>query len=172
SDSGCNVGDEFNGGSVEVAGVEVNVEHQFLLAGFSVPLGLAYTYTESAFQESFISGFSQWGEVQQGDELPYLPEHQARLYTGVQANDFDILANIKYTDEMRDLPGQASFDENQSTPELLVVDLSASYYFDDNWTAQLTIDNILDTLEPVSYRPFGARPNKPRTTTATVKYRF
>ena len=40
------------------------------------PVSFVYTFTETAFQESFVSGFSQWGDVVKGDELPYVPEHQ------------------------------------------------------------------------------------------------
>ncbi len=172
NDSGCNIGDEFNAGRVEVGGVEASVEQVWQLQDYAFPLGVTYTYTESAFQESFQSGFSQWGVVQQGDELPYLPEHQARIYAGVRGVSWDILASLKYVDEMRDLPGQDSFDENEYTPALTTLDLSASYFINDNWTTQLVIDNVTDEQEPVSYRPFGARPNKPRTIVATVKYRF
>ncbi|NRB38895.1 MAG: TonB-dependent receptor [Pseudomonadales bacterium] len=164
--------DEFNGGRAEIGGVEVNLEQTYQFSDMNIPLGLSYTYTESAFQESFESNFSQWDEVQKGDEMPYLPENQFRIYSGLKAMNWDILASIKYTDEMRDLPGQGAFDEHQYTQALTVIDLSASYFFNDGITLQLTADNITDEVLAVSYRPFGARPNKPRTFTGTVKFRF
>ncbi|MEE2749257.1 MAG: TonB-dependent receptor, partial [Pseudomonadota bacterium] len=79
SDSGCTVGDEFNGGKVQVAGMEFTLNHAMSWDRYRFPIEVVYTYTESAFQSSFQSGFSQWGVVDAGDELPYLPKHQARL---------------------------------------------------------------------------------------------
>lgn len=172
SETDCDDGDEFNGGRVEIAGVEISAEQLYTFNDVSIPLGLTYTYTESAFQESFVLNFSQWGEVQKGDALPYLPENQWRLYTGVKMMHWDLLASIKYSDEMRDLPGQGAMDEHQYTPALTTVDLSASYFVNDSLTLQMTADNITDEIEVVSYRPFGARSNKPRSVTGTVKYRF
>jgi len=178
SDTGCSVGDEFNGGSVEVSGLEALMNYQHELEGFTIPLELSYTYTESAFQENFEVNFGQWGKVNKGDELPYLPEHQLRFTTGLKAENWDLLATIKYISEMRDQPGQQSFKDEyaqngeQYTQALTTLDLSASYYIDDNWTTQLVLENITDETEAVSYKPFGARPNKPRAAVATIKYRF
>ena len=58
SDADCNPGDEFNGGSIEIAGAEFSGAKAFTLKdGLDLELSFNYTYTESAFQESFLSGF-------------------------------------------------------------------------------------------------------------------
>lgn len=172
SDSGCTVGDEFNGGNVEVAGMEVITRYSYNFDGFTIPLNVTYTYTDSAFQSSFESSFSQWGLVSKGDELPYLPEHQMRLETGVRAAKWDVLLAVKYTGEMREIAGQGDINAVSHLEPLTTLDISSSYHINNDWTVQFNIDNVADAQEIVSRRPFGARPNKPRTAIATVKYRF
>ena len=172
NDNSC-AGEEFNAGSVEVAGLEASVEQVVQTTNFAFPLGFSYTYTESAFQESFTTGFSQWKpDVQQGDALPYLPEHQGRLYAGIRAVSWDLLASLKHVSEMRDSASQGNIKDGIYTPALTTLDLSASYFFNDSWTLQMVVDNVTDEQEQVSYRPDGARPNKPRSVVGTVKYRF
>ncbi|MED5421093.1 MAG: TonB-dependent receptor, partial [Pseudomonadota bacterium] len=70
SDSVCGPGEEFSAGDVQIAGAELNVNyvHDFA-AGWSLPIAFVYTYTESAFQDSFLSDFPQWGSVVSGDQL-------------------------------------------------------------------------------------------------------
>lgn len=171
SDSGCNVGEEFNGDNAEIAGVEVFGEFVFEGDGdLSFPVSINYTYTESAFQTSFTSSFSQWGDVQRGDELPYLPEHVGRIQAGVKATYWDAFVAVNYQSEMRDQAGRENFDEVLHSDAFSTIDLSASWQPHSNWLVQMSIDNVTDKEAIVSWRPFGARPNKPRTLRARVKY--
>lgn len=173
SDSGCTGTEEFNGGNVEISGWEVIGQYEWSLdGGFSIPLSLSYTYSESAFQTSFTSDFSQWGVVDKGDELPYLPEHQGRIQIGLNADLWQVLLAYKHQDAMREIPGQASIYEAQHTDTLNTFDLSLTWYATESLTTQLTVDNLTDEEAIVSHRPFGARPNKPRTFNAGIKYDF
>ncbi len=173
SDSGCNVGEEFNGGSVEIAGVELLGDYTLLSGGeLEFPVNLSYTYTESAFQSSFTSTFPQWGAVTQGDRLPYLPEHVARLQVGVRAASWDAYLAVNYQSEMRDQASREDIDSVLHAEAYTTVDLSATWRAAPNWTLQLSLDNITDEAAIVSWRPFGARPNKPQSIRARVKYSF
>lgn len=182
SDEGCEAGEEFNGGSVEIAGVEITSAYTAdLNNGLLLPLSLVYTYTESAFQDSFYSGFSQWnpdlfdggyGSVVKGDELPYMPENQLRLQMGLMKLDWSIDLAVSYVDEMREVPGRGSFDEGTSTRAYTTVDLAGSYLFAESWQLKLVAENITDKQVIVSRRPFGARPNSPRLLKLGVSYRF
>ena len=79
SDTTCEPGSEFNGGEVEISGVELLLIHAIALSDtLSLEGSLAYTYTESEFATTFLSGFPQWGLVKEGDELPYIPEKSGR----------------------------------------------------------------------------------------------
>lgn len=172
SDSNCTVGDEFNGGEVEVAGLELTAADELKLANFLVPIEFVYTYTESAFQTSFESGFSQWGTVRASDELPYLPQHQARLNLGLEQDAWQLVGSIKYTDRSREVPGQGAFDSALSTESHTTLDLSAAWQALDDLNLKLIVENITDEQVIVSRRPFGARPSQPRSIKANMTWEF
>ncbi|CAA0094913.1 Fe(3+) dicitrate transport protein FecA [BD1-7 clade bacterium] len=176
SDPGCDLGDEFNGGSVQIAGLEAEASYIFDFDGILWPMSLTYTYTESAFQSSFDSTFSQWGNVDKGDELPYLPNNQLRFETGLNGTQWDVFMSVNYVGEMREVAGQSGSADTGAFTEklkpLTTVDLSASYFITDNWRVQMALDNVFNAEQIVSRRPFGGRPNKPFTASATVGYRF
>jgi len=173
SDADCNPGDEFNGGSIEIAGAEFSGAKAFTLKdGLDLELSFNYTYTESAFQESFLSGFSQWGLVNRGDELPYLPEHMGRVQLGLIAAEWQIYASVRSQSEMREEPGRGDIDSGLHAENYSVVDISATVQVNENWEVQMLLQNALDEEAIVSHRPFGARPNKPFTAIGRVKYSF
>ncbi|MDX1506333.1 MAG: TonB-dependent receptor, partial [Spongiibacter sp.] len=140
--------------------------------GLTGLLQLSYTYTESAFQTDFASTFSQWGDVEAGDELPYLPEHIGRLQVGMEASRWAAHIAVSHQSEMRDQAGKQSISQVAHTDAYTTVDTSASWFVNGAWTLQLSIDNLLDEEAVVSLRPFGARPNKPRTARLRAKYSF
>ncbi len=170
SDVDCTVGEEFNGGKVDIVGAEVSSNYATQLGAWKLPVGLTYTYTDSAFQHSFSSGFSQWGDVIAGDELPYLPQHQLRLEFGLSKAKWDLSLAVKYTSTMREKAGQGNINDESNIPEYSILDFATSYQLSKSIKLQMAIDNVLDEVSVVSRRPFGARPNKPRSFMATVKY--
>lgn len=172
SDPGCDVGDEFNGGAVEVSGAEFTMNYTATWRGWVFPVNVVYTYTESSFQDSFQSGFSQWGLVRRGDELPYTPEHQGRFQIGASRLNWSLDLAMKYIGKMREIPGQGGYDDGAFTRALTTWDLAASYELLDGVTVKLVGENITDEREIVSRRPFGARPNQPRTLIFGVNYQF
>ena len=169
-DSNCQPGDEYNGGEVEIAGVEitggvsVSLRDQFELA-----TNLTYTYTESAFQTTFLSEFSQWGLVQKGDALPYLPQHVAQIEASLATGRWDIIAAIKFQDEMREVPGYGRIGDELGTDGHKTLKLAATWYQSEKILLQIIAQNILNEAAIVSHRPFGARPNRPRSIVARIK---
>lgn len=172
SDSGCTVGDEFNGGAVQVAGMELTLNHAVNWDRYRFPLELVYTYTESAFQTSFESGFSQWGVVDAGDELPYLPKHQARVSSGIEFDRWNIVGAIRHTGTAREVPGQGRYVSERSTKAFTLLDLSLAWQATDTIQARLIGENLTDQQVIVSRRPFGARPSQPLTVKAAVRWDF
>jgi len=172
SDSDCDPDTEFSGGEVQIGGLELTGRYQWYLGDYQVPLSWVYTYTESAFQTSFESGFSQWGNVTEGDELPYTPNHQGRIQLSIHAADMGASLAAKYTGQMRELPGYGSFDPEESTEAFTTIDLSLYFQYADNMTARLVIENIRDEQIIVSRKPFGARPNAPRFAKLSLTYTY
>jgi Fe(3+) dicitrate transport protein len=165
--SGCAGGDvesEFDGGAVRVWGAELSASAEPRLAGtLSFPLAVAYTFTDSRFGGAFESDNPQWGEVEIGDRLPYVPRHQLSLTTAVRARRFELAATARSTGELRDVAGQGPIADGERIPGHTVFDLAAHALLGRLGELYLTVDNVADQAYLVSRRPYGARPGKPRT---------
>jgi Fe(3+) dicitrate transport protein len=173
SDFGCLADEEFSGGAVEIYGLETFAEYSTpLRERMTVSLKGSYTYTQSEFQDSFLSNFSQFGLVQAGDELPYLPEHLANLDLSLTSSLWELSANLKYQSKMREEPGSAGISSGLHADDYEVLDLSAKWFVSEPLTLQILVRNALDDRSIVSHRPFGARPNLPRTLILRAKYTF
>ena len=73
---------------------------------------------------------------------------------------------------MREVPGTGDIGEELHADDLTTLDLTISYQTTNALTLQIMLLNALDKAAIVSHRPFGARPNRPRSLVARVKYRF
>lgn len=161
---GGQIGDQFDGGKVEVGGFEMSADYTFAAAGFDIPIGLRYTWTMDAdFKNSFDSDFGPWGDVQVGDELPYIPEHQLRASAGLENQRFRANLAASYIGKMRTEAGQGAFIPQQSIDSHLVWDMIATWNFTDNFSTYIKVDNLLDETYVASSRPSGLRPGLPRT---------
>ena len=173
SDSGCQAGEEFNGGRVEIAGAEiVGWARLGLTQAVSLEFDATYTYSESAFQTGFLSQFPQWGLVRRGDELPYLPEHIGRASAKLLTGRWEASAAIRGQAQVREEPGYEAVEDGLHADGFLVLDLALSRRFGDTTLVQFLVGNATDEAAIVSHRPFGARPNRPRSLVARVKYAF
>ena len=173
SDPNCLPGSEFNGGQVEITGVEFSTLHAMSLpASIEMEVALSYTYTESEFGETFFSSFSQWGLVREGDALPYIPESMGNARVSLYRNDWSLEASVDSQSRMREVPGAGSISEDLHADHLTTVDLTVSYRASEKLTWQLLLLNAADEAAIVSHRPFGARPNRPRSLIGRVKYQF
>ena len=173
SDSDCDIGQEFSGGMVEVSGVEFLGEVEFALTDdWLLTSKLNYTYSDSEFEESFFSQFSQWGLVDKGDELPYIPKHVGRWQVALEGDRWSLDLALKYQHEMREEPGSGDIGSGLHSDSLTVLDIAVSRVVNDDLELKLLLRNAADKTAIVSHRPYGARPNQPRTLLAQVKYRF
>jgi Fe(3+) dicitrate transport protein len=166
------LGDEFNGGSVHSYGVEVGTTGELAAGPVRFPLGLGYTFQRSVFQEAFSSANPQWGDVEPGDELPYLPAHQVHVSAGVRARSWELAAAGRYSSSMRDVAGQGAADDIERTESTVVIDLVARYRAARYGELYVTVDNALDEAHITSRRPFGARPGVPRLVVLGYKNQF
>ena len=173
SDPNCVPGSEFNGGQVEITGIEFSALHAMSLpASVELELALSYTHTESEFGETFFSGFSQWGLVREGDELPYVPESTGNARVSFFRNDWSLEASVDFQSKMREVPGAGLINEDLHADDFTTIDLTVSYRASETLTWQLLLLNASDEAAIVSHRPFGARPNRPRSLIGRVKYQF
>ncbi|WP_206486294.1 TonB-dependent receptor [Thalassotalea sp. G2M2-11] len=170
---GDNLDAEFNSGAATVYGLELTMAHTFAVSRIvDMPLSLTYTLTESEFDASFASDFPMWGSIEEGDTLPYQPEHQLTVNAGLVANNWQVNFIARYVDDMLEASGDGVLLAGVKTQAHTVLDFSASYELGDMGNVYLKIDNVLDEQEIISRRPYGARPSKPQQVFIGYQYSF
>lgn len=163
---GTGSGDLFNGGSAMANGLEFELAVDPFTDGpfdhISMPVRIAYTYTDATFTNAFDSDFGAWGNVEVGDALPYLAPHQLSLVTSLEHEKFAIDISGRYTSAMRTLAGQGVILSSESTDESLIFDTGIRYEVSNHLNVNLGVTNLLDRTYAVARRPYGLRPNMPR----------
>ncbi len=168
--SGCapqDLGRTFDGGRVWTWGVE-NQLSGFLIKNrrIQIPIKLLHTYTDSSFRQGFVSANPIWGNVAKGDRLPYIPKNNVVISTGITHAKLGVILDGSFTSAMLDSAGT----QGLSTDDTYNLDGSAWYSPSKFSKIYLRVDNITGTQYLVSYRPFGARPSKPRMIQAGIKF--
>ena len=159
SGAGCEIGDAFNGDAATVEGVEAQFMADMPVGKtISLPLSLSYTYIDTEFDTSFESAF--FGNVNEGDPIPYIPEHQLRVSAGLEGSGWTVNLSGKYVDEVC---VRASCGDFEKTDSSFTVDLAGSYRINENISLIARVENVTDQEDIVGRHPYGARPNKPRT---------
>lgn len=162
---GAGTGNLFNGGNAISRGVEFQAIYD-LMSSFkskiNLPLTIGYTYTDAKFESDFNSTFEDWGTVRQGDNLPYLSNHQFSANLSVEHAKFTFNCGTKYNSEMRTVAGSGSIPSAELIPAYFVIDAGAKYHLHKNISAVLNVTNITNQVYLVSTRPAGLRPGMPR----------
>ncbi|WP_440053172.1 TonB-dependent receptor family protein [Pseudoalteromonas sp. T1lg65] len=179
--SNCGVNDDqgrqFSGGEAVVYGFEMQFSQRYPLnLQLDIPYSFNYTYTKGEFQNERYTTFAQWGYVKDGDDLPYLPNHQVTFNVGLAANDWKVNLSVKYVGSMPETAGRSDeyelILEGEKVPSSTIVDISGSYELGRYGQLYAKVDNLFDDVEIVSRRPYGARPGKPRQFSVGYKYQF
>jgi Fe(3+) dicitrate transport protein len=171
--AGCDdsmVGQQFNAGRVFVYGVETNggYEHR-LRSGFRYGVGARYTFTGSSFRSAFRSGFSQFGDVEAGDALPYVPMHVGGGNVLFGGEIWEASATVSYNGPMRDLAGQGAIPDADRVDGFAVLDLAGEVAIAPPVRLYATINNATNARYVAARRPFGVRPGAPLTVMIGVK---
>lgn len=161
---------QFNAGEARILGVEVAAARRFAVgAGLEIPVRASYTFTDASFLTSFVSENPQFGRVDADDALPYVPRHQASFEAGLTGSNWGVAAVGLFVDEMLEQAGTFADEETARTDRLLTLDATAWYLIAERWRLYLRGDNLTGTQAVVSRRPYGARPNRPRSALVGVK---
>ena len=163
---------QFDAGAATVYGLEAFTAHELPVGPVRFPLSLAYTFTRGEFETSFQSLDPVYGNVSEGDELPYLARHQLAATLGVQTPWLDAAGALNYVAPMREEPGREPLSQAWTSDEQLWLDAGLA----TQWLAPLTLytnlRNVLSAENIVSRRPYGARPNPPRWLQVGAKLKF
>lgn len=173
---GAGTGEQFNAGEVEVVGLELTLNTDlsalFAISGAALPLNVNYTYTNATFQSSFDSGFSPWGQVQEGDNIPFIPSHQFNASLSLDLERLSVGINTSYQPQMRTVAGSGSIPADRSTDSVFLVDLQSSYSLTANLNLFANVRNLFNNEYIVSDRPRGLRPGLPRTVSGGISVSF
>ncbi len=170
---GGQIGDQFDGGKVVVSGLEVSTGYYVVSERFTFPFSLRYTWTNKAeFKNAFDSNFDPWGQVEIGDELPYIPEHQLHVAAGLEGERFNVSLAANFVGRMRSKAGQGAFLPGETVDSHVVVDLVGAFRISENLATYVKVDNLLDETYIAARRPAGVRPGLPRTAYIGLTYRL
>ena len=167
--------DQFNAGEVRVGGVEVLLNYDFLKNSsekLRLPVSVSYTLTDTKFLSSFESDTDIFGEVTEGDEIPYIAKNQFNLNLGLEHEKFSLNMGLRYTDAFRTQAGTGTIPANQKVDFNYVIDLSGRYFYNKHLTFSSNIINLLDETYAVSRVPAGLRPGHPFGINFSVAYGF
>jgi Fe(3+) dicitrate transport protein len=171
----CEIGDQFNGGRVDVKGLELELSYNFLESynsKYQLPLTFNYSYTDARFKNNFTSDFSEWGSVEKGYQLPYIAKNQFYINFGLITPKWKFNINGKYMGKMRSKAGSGSIAENQLINRNFIVDLASEVEIYKNTRLFFNIDNLFDKTYIASRSPDRARPGKPFSFLTGAKYSF
>lgn len=173
--SGCTeeqLDQQFDGGRAWVAGLEALGAHRVGLPGRVGLAGSAsYTLTRSSFRTAFVSEYPQFGAIEVGDALPYVPEHQGAVTVSADNPRGEVALTATGRSAMRDVAGQGEIPRAERIPGSLVLDASVHAHATEHVSAYLTATNVTDAVVIESFRPYGARPGAPFTLVGGVEVR-
>ena len=144
-------------GDAVIAGLEFQFSNSFLIGSMTVPVDVAYTYTQAEVSEDNTNE-----GIVDGDKLANIPEHTFSLRSGIEtAMGWDNYVSIKYIDETCNAIGCAG--NFVDTDAFVSADLISHYALNESVSLFLKVENVFDKRAIVSRSPDGARPNKGST---------
>lgn len=158
-------------GESRIQGLEFSMNTTLHSNGkYTVPFSISYTFTDADITNSQDSG------NQNGDALPYIPEHALNAQIGLELfSGLNTYLSASYIGEMciNNECNRADVDSTfLKTDDGLVFDLASHYPLSDTASVYLKVDNLSDEQVIVARSPGGARPGKPRTASVGMKLDF
>ena len=169
--------EQFNAGEARVAGLEVLLNYDLLSAinketHLKLPLTVSYTFTDAQFTNDFDSDDSVFGTVSDGDEIPYIANHQFNITAAFENTVVNFSVSGRFTDSFRTEAGQGSIPAANRIGSNFILDVSGRYFYTPRVTLFANIINLLDTEYEVARLPAGLRPGAPFMFNAGIGYTF
>ncbi|MGB1297541.1 MAG: TonB-dependent receptor domain-containing protein [Psychrobium sp.] len=154
---------------IEVNAIEITGGYRFEFAGLSMPLSFNYTQRDASYT---LDAQQLNLGLQRGDELIHLPRQQFNAKFGVELENLYIGSRVQYRSELRKSFGQESLTTANSHEAVTLVDLTASYQFDDKHRLSLTVENVSDEEYVEHSLISGNMMARSRHTSLTYQYKF
>lgn len=166
--------DQFNAGEANVRGIELLLNYQILKEDgkFKLPVSFGYTLTDTEFVNDFASDEGIWGDIEKGDEIPYISKHQFNASVALEHAKFELVLAARYNGEFRTIAGKGSIPSEFSVPNNTIVDFASKYKFNKHLSLTGNINNLFDTTYLVSRVPAGLRPGMPFSASVGIAAQF
>lgn len=152
--------DQFNAGAVFVHGMELLLTYQVInTTKLQWPINFTYTLTNAKFETDFNSSQDLWGSVEIGDRVPYIPQHQWNVNTGIVVPRFELNFNARFQGSFPTLAGSGA--EAQPLDSYLIVNAAAQYALSDQIDLKINVINLFDEVYAASRVPAGFRAGHP-----------
>ena len=149
--------DPFNAGKALVNGFEFFIDGNFYKdEKLDLPFSLSYTFTNAKFLSNFESNVGIWGDVSNGDFIPYIPQHQINSNLSIKYRKSELNLSVNYNGSF--------FTNNQHVDKIqsnFIFDLSIFHKINKNVSLNSKIINLLNNKYIVSNVPAGFRPGHP-----------
>ena len=175
-----------NVGDTETLGFELlfgaDAGH-WLNRSYGIPVRLALTYTDATLKGDAGSQDPEsiFAAGEDGNQVPYVPEYQLSITTGLEFERFQTHAVMTYVHERFADAGNSSRQENTngdpdsrfgSLDSFITLDLSASYQLTDDLNIFANASNVLQEAYVTSRLPLGPRAGAPRLISIGFDYSF
>ncbi|WP_394131259.1 TonB-dependent receptor domain-containing protein [Shewanella maritima] len=152
---------------VAVMGADLSLSYHMNFDSFSIPFTAQYLYAKAEIEEEGCNFFACYGKDVQ---LPWVPEHQATINTGLIIGSFSLMFNALYQSEL----GYKVSDqvENYSIDGQWKLDVAANYAFSQQHNIYVRVENALDEALISQHTPLGINGQSELTTLIGYQGRF
>ena len=166
--------DQFNAGEVSVKGIELLLNYNLLEnnASYALPISFGYTFTDTEFLNSFGSDDSLWGEVQSGDELPYIAKHQFNTSISLEHAKFELNFSGRLNGAFKTEASADAVNATNGITSNFIIDFVGKYHVTKTLSLSAKIINVLDETYAVAKVPAGLRPGHPFGIYGGLNFRF
>lgn len=166
--------EQFNAGEVSVKGIELLLNYDLMQknTAYALPITFGYTFTDATFLNSFGSDDGLWGEVQSGDELPYIAKHQFNTSISLEHAKFELNLSGRLNGAFKTEASADAVNAANGITSNFIVDFVGKYHVTSSLSLSAKLINVLDETYAVAKVPAGLRPGHPFGIYAGLDFRF
>ena len=165
----CDAGDTFDGGEVDVSGLEVDASWLVQRDGVSFPIAVTLTTTDATFENSFEDDY--FGTVAAGDDLPYIPSSVVAISAGF-ITESGWSGYLRMADHGSSC-STASCGAFENIDAYSYADISIRKRMSDKLDVYGVLENVTDNEDIAARAPkSGARSQKPQTFKLGFSYKL
>ena len=166
--------EQFNAGEVSVKGIELLLNYDLLQknTSYALPITFGYTFTDTEFLNSFGSDDGLWGEVQSGDELPYIAKHQFNTSISLEHAKFELNLSGRLNGAFKTEASADAVNAANGITSNFIIDFVGKYHVSKTLSLSAKVINVLDKTYAVAKVPAGLRPGHPFGIYGGLDFRF